>query len=71
MMKGEGGPWSWFWFWFCFGGFCFGGGMWRKRREIKLGSGECWLNLDTLHLVGLGLGGLGNLWRFPALGNTS
>ena len=23
---------------------------------------------DTLHLVGLGHGGLGNLWRFPGLG---
>jgi len=27
--------------------------------------------LDTLHLFGLGLEGLGNLWRFPGLGNTS
>ena len=25
----------------------------------------------TLHLVGLGLGGLGNLWRFPGLGILS
>jgi len=34
-------------------------------REFKLGSiGDCWFNLDTLPLVGLGLGGLGNLWRF-------
>jgi len=44
------------------------GGMWRKREGRE---GECFFNLDTLHLVGLGLGGLGNLWRFPGLGNTS
>ena len=28
-------------------------------------------HLDTLQLVGLGLGGLGILWRFPGLGNQS
>jgi len=43
----------------------------KGEKEIQLGSGECLLNLDTLHLVGLGLGGLGNLWRFPRLGITS
>lgn len=41
------------------------------EREYKLGSGECLLNLDTLPLVVLGLGELGNLWRFPERGNTS
>ncbi len=28
-------------------------------------------NLDTLQLVGFGLRGLGNLWRFLGLGNHS
>lgn len=37
----------------------------------KTREGDCLFNLATLHLVGLGLGGPGNLWRFPRLGNTS
>ena len=41
MMKGGGILGLGFGFGYAFGGFCFGGGMWRKRRDIKLGSGEC------------------------------
>ena len=44
-----------------------------ERREVLLS--WVWIihpgHTHTLHLVGLGLGGLGNLWRFPGLGIIS
>ena len=44
--------------------FC---GGWEEWNIVHLGlDHSSWTR--TLHLVGLGLGGLGNLWRFPGLG---
>jgi len=53
-----------FWFGCGFGAFVLRG-SWRREKGEK----ESIVYLGhTLHLVGLGLGGLGNLWRFPGLG---
>ena len=66
MMRGEGGSLVLILVLFLF---------WRRDVEKEEGD-QTWIwrvlvNLGTLHLVGLGLGGLGNLWRFPGLGNHS
>ena len=69
MMRGRGGSlvlvlvlvWLWFW------RICFE----RKVEKREGREGEYLFSFDTLHLVGLGLEGLGNLWRIPRIGNTS
>lgn len=42
-----------------------------ERREVLLSWFGSFIWTHTLHLVGIGLGGLGNLWRFPGLGIIS
>jgi len=57
MRRGRG-AWSCFWFWLA----VVLGELFEREEGSIVYLGH------TLHLVGLGYGGLGNLWRFPRLG---